>query len=210
MKNRDRSKEAPESEPNIPLMEMLKSIPEVFGIRVNEEPSYEVLRKDENFEVRKYAELVRANVTLEANSYEEFKEKAFKILASYIFGENREEIQMPMTAPVLQRENEKGSWSMSFVLPKSFTMSNAPLPKNASVELEPSPERYVAVLAYSGNNDEEKIKAHQQELYQWVQNQPELQALESVESAQYDAPFVIPFLKKNEVHMGVLPLSDLH
>ncbi len=30
----------------IPLVEKLKSIPEIFGVRLNEEPNYEVVKKD--------------------------------------------------------------------------------------------------------------------------------------------------------------------
>ncbi len=33
----------PVPSPSVPMTEMLKSIPEFFGIRVNEEPSYEVV-----------------------------------------------------------------------------------------------------------------------------------------------------------------------
>ena len=38
---------------NVPLFEILKSIPETIGIRLNEEPFYQVVAKDEEFESEK-------------------------------------------------------------------------------------------------------------------------------------------------------------
>lgn len=73
-----------QSELHIPLTKKLKSIPEVFGIRFNEEPPYEVLKKDGHFEVRRYQKQLMARVALKGLKYDDFRETAFKKLASNI------------------------------------------------------------------------------------------------------------------------------
>ena len=58
------------------LSERLKSIPEALGIRVNEESQNVVLKKDGDFEIRRYQNQVLAEVTLKALEFDEFREVA--------------------------------------------------------------------------------------------------------------------------------------
>ena len=66
-----------------------------------EEPNYEVLRKFDNVEVRRYTPYVVAEVVLDATA-EDAGNQAFPILAGYIFGKNKGEKKFAMTAPVTQ------------------------------------------------------------------------------------------------------------
>ena len=66
-----------------------------------EEPDYEVIRKLDNVELRRYAPYVVAEVVLNATA-EEAGSQAFPILAGYIFGKNKGERKFAMTAPVTQ------------------------------------------------------------------------------------------------------------
>ena len=75
---------------HIPLTERLKSIPEIFGIRLNEEAHYEVVKKDGAFEIRQYSRQLIARVTIHEPNFEKFKGRAFEKLARYIFGENHQ------------------------------------------------------------------------------------------------------------------------
>ncbi|RYZ63323.1 MAG: heme-binding protein, partial [Proteobacteria bacterium] len=85
----------------IPLKEMLGSIPGVLGIRLEEEPNYEVSLKEGAFEIRRYDEMVLAQTTV-AGTHEQAMDESFEILADYIFGGNHERQTMSMTTPVLQ------------------------------------------------------------------------------------------------------------
>lgn len=214
----------PDQELHIPMSEKLKSIPEIFGIRVNEEPAYEVLKKDGDFEVRSYKAQLWAEVSLKGLPLEEFKETAFKKLAGYIFGGNelKEEIAMtspvlqqshdendatniPMTAPVFQKQDSAGVWTMSFVLPAKFNLANVPKPVDSDVHLKEVAPYQVAALRYSGTNSFESLKEHQAKLAAWMNTQPQLSADGEYFSAQYDGPFVIPFLRRNEALVKVRP-----
>jgi hypothetical protein len=66
-----------------------------------EEPGYEVIRKIDPIELRRYAPYVVAEVVLNTTP-ESAGNQAFPILAGYIFGKNKGERKMAMTAPVIQ------------------------------------------------------------------------------------------------------------
>lgn len=203
---------------HIPLSEKIKSIPEVFGIRVNEEPAYEVIKKDGPFEIRRYHRQLRAKVSVEGHSFDEFREIAFRKLAGYIFGGNRGSANIAMTAPVLQHTGERiemtspvlhehgadESWTMDFILPEKYTLATAPEPLDPDVRLEQVESATIAVLSYSGNNSEEKMHSREHELDAWLRAHPQYRTEGEFYAAQYDAPFVIPFLKRNEVHVRVV------
>lgn len=207
---------------HIPLKERLKTIPEVFGIRVNEEPHYEVLKKDGDFEVRKYPKLLVAKFSMRGTSFDYFKQTAFEKLANYIFEGNDEGRSIPMTSPVMEEHgvstdqepvamhshfveepNEGGGWTMSFILPREITKENAPTPKDDQIKLEEKDSELIASFSYSGNNNVANIKAHERMLAEWLNSQPNIQVSGKYMIAQYDAPFVIPFMKKNEIHVKV-------
>ena len=64
-----------------------------------EKPEYEVLLASEEFEIRRYAEYIVAEVDIDAGMRESGN-SAFRILAGYIFGNNVTGEKMRMTAPV--------------------------------------------------------------------------------------------------------------
>ena len=191
---------------HIPLVEKLKSIPETFGIRLNEEPEYDILKEDHSFEIRHYLKQLRAQITIHAQSFDEFREAAFKKLAAYIFGDNREEKTVSMTSPVLEQQEEDGVWSMSFILPSHYTLQTAPTPNDSAIKLIEVAPYDAAIMIYSGNNTLEKIKSHEKDLMKWLKAQPNFERIGNYTMAQYDAPFVIPFMKKNEIHLQVKTL----
>lgn len=203
-----------QSELHIPLTEKLKSIPEVFGIRFNEEPPYEVLKKDGHFEVRRYQKQLMARVALKGLKYDDFRETAFKKLAHYIFGGNVQKQEMPMTSPVLNQEmamtspslsqqHSEGNWTMSFILPSKYNLSNVPQPLDSEVKLLEIPPYDAASVRYAGTNSIESVKSHEAQLNSWIETQPQLNAEEDFFTAQYDGPFAIPFLRRNEILVKV-------
>ena len=202
---------------NIPLKEKLKSIPELFGIRVNEEPHYKVLKTDGDFEIRRYEQQLVARITMHGMSFDYFREHAFEKLADYIFEGNSKNKnipmtspvvhehgigeQIPMTSPVYQEETGVGIWTMSFMLPKQYTLKTAPKPKNPHITLEVVEPYEVACVKYSGHNSIDKIKIHERQLAGWLIDHSEYVPTGKYMIAQYDAPFVIPFLRKNEIQV---------
>ncbi|MDH5512908.1 MAG: heme-binding protein, partial [Gammaproteobacteria bacterium] len=72
-----------------------------------EEPKYEVVKQYEAFELRRYAAQLLA-VTEIAGEFEEVGNQAFRILADFIFGNNRAQEKISMTAPVSMQPAGEG------------------------------------------------------------------------------------------------------
>ena len=201
---------------DIPFSEKLKGIPGFFGIRLGEEPVYEVLCTEGDKEIRKYNSFILASITVNG-SFEEAKKEAFACLASYIFGQNKDNKHLKMTSPVLQEETtdyipmtsplyeepSSNGWTMSFVLPKKFNLATAPTPKDNRILLHKAPEKIVASFRYSGINDQDKIKKYSTDLLEWINKSELFFPLGDIQIAQYDGPATIPFLRRNEVHIEV-------
>lgn len=204
------------SSPSVPLAEKLKGIPGIFGIRLGEGPNYDVLTYDGEVEIRCYRPLLLASITING-SFDQARKEGFEALASYIFGKNKDKKHLkmttpflheeandvlPMTSPVIHESTGSG-WTMSFVLPAKYNLATAPTPKDRRIHLYNQPARVVACLRYSGVNSQEKIKKYSAELMRWLSKNHLYDPIGEIQSAEYDGPTTIPFLRKNEVLIEV-------
>ncbi len=64
-----------------------------------EEPKFDVIYENDDYEIRQYEPYLVAEVTVEG-SYDETGDDAFRTLAEYIFGNNQPREKMAMTKPV--------------------------------------------------------------------------------------------------------------
>jgi len=188
----------------------------VFGIRTVEQANYSVLLEDGDIQIRQYDNFIVAETTVEAQ-YEDASSTGFRRLADYIFGKNKqnEKISMtapvlqeqdsgekiPMTAPVLQEEDNAG-WKMSFVMPAKYTMNTLPQPLDAKVILKEIKGRKVVAIRYGGLLSEKNIRKKTRELEAWLEEN-KYRALSKPRSAGYDPPWTIPFLRRNEVQVDI-------
>jgi len=180
-----------------------------------EEASYVLLKSDGKFEVREYAPHVLAE-TLETGDLESAGGKAFQTLFGYISGDNVSRTKVAMTAPVSQvpasekiqmtapvgQQRVEEQWAVSFMMPKSYTLSTLPQPKDPSVVLRQVPAQKMAVVRYSGTWSEKNYSRHKSELEAWVRKNG-LTASGSEIWARYNAPFTPWFLRRNEVLIPV-------
>lgn len=72
-----------------------------------EEPTYEVVRTFPEFELRRYPPYIVAETEVDG-PFDKAGNQAFRILADYIFGNNRAAAKIAMTAPVSQRPVDSG------------------------------------------------------------------------------------------------------
>lgn len=164
-----------------------------------EEPRYEVIRQIGSVELRQYAPYVVAEVVLDASAANAGN-KAFPILAGYIFGRNKGERKFAMTAPVTQAAVPGGA-RVQFVLPEGVTLESAPAPLDPRVQLRQVPASQWAVMRYSGswsqaNYDEHlgKLQAALAAAGVATQGQPVL--------ARYNGPMTPWFMRRNEVWLA--------
>ena len=177
-----------------------------------EEPDYRIVRTiDADVEVRDYAPYAVAEVDV-AGPADAAGSTAFPILAGYIFGKNRGERRLPMTAPVTQaaapvklamtapvtQAAKDGGYVVQFVLPKDVTPDTAPEPLDPRVRLREVAAQRVAVIRYSGTWSQANYDEHLARLRAVLRDAGLVAAGEPVYS-RYDAPFMPWFLRRNEI-----------
>ncbi|MGE5770284.1 MAG: SOUL family heme-binding protein [Betaproteobacteria bacterium] len=189
------------------------------SLMATEEPKFESLRKEDNFEVRRYAPLIVAETVVEGDM-DSASRRGFRLIADYIFG-NNERIAMinpvvaepqgkaekiAMTAPVsIEPENADRNriagaqrWRVHFVMPSQYTLASLPKPLNPQVTLREVPAQTFAVLTYSGLNTEKRVQDKTDQLLDWLKAQG-VETIGKPQLARYDPPWTLPFLRRNEI-----------
>ncbi len=190
----------------------------VFGVRSAPTPDYQVLVEDKDKQIREYDEYIVAKTTVSESNYDDAQNKAFRRLADYIFGKNKTNTEMKMTTPVTQKNNSsetlemtapvlqsegENSRTMSFIMPKEYTMESLPAPKDSRIEFEKVPKRTMAAIRYTWSENKERNQKKAQELLDWLKKQPKYKQVASPVYAGYDPPWTLPFLRRNEMLIEV-------
>ena len=179
----------------------------ILGLGNVPEPEYKVIQEEESnntlFQVRDYSTLVIAETTVENQDFDEVASIGFKRLGGYIFGENKKEEEIKMTAPVLLNQNsEKKSWKMTFILPKEYSLEKAPPPKDQKVLIKTVKEKRFAVAQFNGFLSESNFNEHTNKLLEWMKEK-NYQPLSGPILAGYNPPWTPPFFRRNEVFIEI-------
>ena len=180
-----------------------------------QEPDFEVTKKFDNIELRQYAPYVVAEVVLNATA-DEAGSQAFPILAGYIFGKNKGEKKLAMTAPVTQtaapvrldmtapvtQAAVAGGMLVQFVLPKGVTLATAPEPTDPRVNLRLVPAATWAVIRYSGTWSQSNYQEHLDQLKTALETAGVATQGEPV-LARYNPPFTPWFMRRNEIWLAL-------
>lgn len=179
-----------------------------------EEPDYELLRRDGDFELRAYSATLVAE-TVVSGEFEEAGSQAFRALFKYIDGNNQAREEIAMTAPVSQARSEKIAmtapvsqraegerWVVSFMMPAEYTIDTLPEPLDSRVVLRELPPYRAAVIRYSGFWSEKNYREHLEALEGWVAESA-LEPRGEPVWARYNAPFTPWFLRRNEILIPV-------
>lgn len=185
-----------------------------------EEPDYEVLASTKHYEIRRYEPYIVAETDV-AGTFEASGNEAFRILAGYIFGNNRASEKMAMTAPVKSRpvgdgvkmkmtapvnsypgEGDTGRYTYAFVMEKKYTLDTLPVPDDPRVHIREVPERTVAVHRYSGSWSRKNYVKHERLLLDALADDG-ISTRGAPVSARYNAPFTPWFMRRNEVMIEI-------
>ncbi len=191
-----------------------------------EEPAFESIKKDGDFEVRQYRGFIVAETFVKGDMNDAGSE-AFRAIAGYIFGGNisasankSEKIAMTtpvtmekttsekiaMTAPVvMEKSMEKSAdemYRVHFVMPAQYTIETLPKPVNPKVTLREVAAQKMAVIRFSGFSTDEKVRVKTDELTSWIEKQG-LKIIGKPQFARYDPPMMPPFLRRSEVMIAV-------
>ena len=186
-------------------------------VMATEEPPFTVKSAQGEFEVRDYPALVAAEVTVTGDR-KDAAGKGFRLLAGYIFGGNTRKQGIAMTAPVTQasvkaekiamtapvlQTGGNGSWVIRFIMPRGSTLETLPRPNNPEVHLVTVAPARMAVVKFSGLARQDDVDANTAALLRFVKAQ-HMQAIGASSLAQYDPPWTLWFLRRNEV---MIPIS---
>lgn len=143
----------------IALLMVVFQIYTTMATNKSEKQPYEVIQKEEGFEIRYNPSATMATINSSAKTFKELGSSSFVKLASYIFGGNKDKEQIAMTSPV-HMEIGDTSACMSFVMPSNYTKDNLPIPNNADVTIQTTPNEYVAAISFGGFASQEDIDLH--------------------------------------------------
>jgi hypothetical protein len=183
-----------------------------------EEPSYQVIEEAADYEVRRYAPYLVAEVDVEGD-FGSAGNKAFRLLAAYIFGENQAEEKMSMTAPVESRPKEEGvrmsmtapvtstasatgQYTYAFVMERKYTLDTLPEPRDPRIRLREQAARVMAVRRYSGRWTEDNYRKNEARLMEAL-SADDRRPVGTPTLARYNSPFTPWFMRRNEVMVEI-------
>jgi len=161
-----------------------------FQVMAYEEANYEIVKENENYEIRKYPD----RLVIETNS---IQGNGFKKLFNYISGNNEKKKEIKMTVPVTQ-EIKNGNMKMQFYLPSKFNKDNAPKPSSSEIEILNIEGGYFAVIKYSGRSSDKNFLKNKEILEKELKKDNVIIISPPIR-ASYNSPFTLPMLKRNEV-----------
>jgi hypothetical protein len=176
---------------------------EVYTIRASAQGKnqpYTIIKIADGYQIRLYPSSTMAIISSSSKTYKDLGRNGFGILAKYIFGSNKSNQKIEMTAPVYMEVSDSSS-SMSFVMPKNITQNTAPIPNNSDVKLKTVPEILVAVIEFDGFSNDSKIKDNQEKLKKFL-DRDLIQYFGNFQYLGYNPPYQL-FCRRNEVIVRV-------
>lgn len=184
-----------------------------------EEPQYEVVVANDDYEIRSYEPYILAETEI-SGDFDQAGNGAFRVLAGYIFGNNRsarpsveiversgpvDSERMAMTAPVFSTAPNSASTDkhvFSFVMPARYSLDALPVPLDSRVSIRRVSGRVVAVRRYSGRWSERSFTSNEAILRDALERDG-LTVLGTAQFARYNAPYVPWFMRRNEVMLEI-------
>ena len=182
-----------------------------FGVAY-ESPNYEVTEKIGEVEIRQYAPYLVAETRVDG-SLEDAGNQGFRILAKYIFGDNRGKQKIAMTAPVSQEKTggvkiamtapvtqtpAGEQFTIQFMMPSEHSLETLPEPNDSRIEIREMPGRRLAAIRYSGRWSEKNYEENLKGLLETLSREGYEPEGEPV-WARYDPPFKPWFMRRNEI-----------
>jgi len=176
-----------------------------------EQTEYSVVKTENEYQIRLYPQHIVAQ-TVVHGSYQDALNQGFRIIAGYIFGGNKKNEQIAMTAPVVERKINESiamtapvvasiegeSHVIAFGMPRSYTLQTLPTPNDKRVTIVTIPEKKMAAIQFSWFRTSDRIQLKKQELLNALERDKVLVKGEP-QYAGYNAPWTLPWMTRNEV-----------
>jgi hypothetical protein len=160
-----------------------------------EEVKFDIVYKNEIYEIRKYSERLVAQAINDKDS------GTFRKLFNYISGNNNSSKKIEMTTPVTQMKNNNVTF-MQFYLPSEFNKKTTPIPTNSDVEIMLMEEGYFAVIRYSGRSSDKNFIKYSKILREKLLEDKILINGFAIK-ATYNPPWTPPPFRRNEAMFNI-------
>jgi hypothetical protein len=175
-----------------------------------EQPDYTVTMSDGAIEIRSYGAMIAAEAEVKGERKAAIGE-GFNLIAGYIFGANKPNAKIAMTAPVQQQSAQKiamtapvtqqsggDRWTVRFIMPSSWTMETLPTPNDPRVVLKAVQAKRMLVIRFSGSAGDALIAEKTEELRRAAADK-KLTTVGDPVFAFYNPPWTLPFFRRNEI-----------
>ena len=164
------------------------------------EPLYTVIEQSFPIELRQYDEYIVAKISVDKKKIDN-DSNMFRVLASYIFGANKNNENIPMTAPVTTYE-DKDSYNMIFYMLNAEDLNELPDPENSNIKLEKIILDKCAVIQFSWFTTDYRVQRLKKKLQEYL-DENNLKPISPFMINRYDPPWRLPFLRRNEIIVKV-------
>lgn len=187
-----------------------------------EQPKYTVMQSNAVYEIRKYEPYIVAEVVVPGPE-SEAGGQAFSLLGGYIFGKNKGERKLEMTAPVVQtpvttpaastkiemtapvvQTPTTNGFLVQFMMPTAYTLATLPEPMDSKVKLREVAGKTVAAHTYSGGWSQSNYDEHLNILKNALTRE-EIKTQGEPMYSRYNGPMTPWFLRKNEIWFNIQP-----
>ena len=190
--------------------------------RAIEQPKFTVVQTNADYEIRKYEPYIVAEVVVPGPE-SEAGGQAFSLLGGYIFGKNKGERKLEMTAPVVQtpvaapasstkiemtapvvQTPTQNGFLVQFMMPSTYTLATLPEPLDAKVKLRQVEGKTVAAHTYSGSWSQSNYDEHLG-ILKTALTKAGVKTVGEPLYSRYNAPLTPWFLRKNEIWFNIQP-----
>ena len=198
------------------LLAFTESVASVFGVRSPyEQPRYVVVQNlGQDTEVRRYEPRLAIEATVDEPDRDKAASQAFGLLFGYIAGANQSSQKIAMTVPVrtaseriamttpVETASRDNRVTMRFFLPVAVARAGAPAPLDPHLHLAEVPASTIAARRYSGIANQ-AARDRNTAILMLVLANTQWKPDGRPYRLSYDPPFAIPFLRRNEIAIGV-------
>lgn len=206
----------------LPALTVVGAQAQLFSL---EQPKFQSLEKEAEFELRLYSPMVVAEVVVQGDLDSAGKEGS-RLVKQYIFREGpnasldkknpaadkismtlpvtmeKEPEKISMTLPVTMEAQSKSTYRLHFVMPSSYTIDTLPKSADPRVSTRAIPAQKFAVIRFSKFSTEANVAAQTSLLKHWMDKKG-LIANGAPQFARYDPPSVPPLLRRSEILIPV-------
>ena len=166
----------------------------IFSDKVKE-PTYKVIKKEGDIEIREYGSYIVAKTSISKDANND--NNMFRTLASYIFGGNKRNESIPMTAPVTTFSDDL-NYNMLFYMLGVVEVNQLPEHNGQNIMFEKFDLGKCVAISFSWSTSESRIEHYSSKLSDFIEKN-NLKTNSSFMINRYDPPWRLPFLRRNEI-----------